>query len=103
MRSLNGRYDGDSRLIRTVSLLPVLLVLAIVGLEYYVFLSAHLVPGLQRVYGVLTALAWLLEATLFHFFVACMSVAYYKVVTTGAFVISSHTRHAHRNNNAVRD
>lgn len=74
-----------SRLIRAVSLLPVLAVTGIVCLEYVVFVGIHLLPAMKGAKGPLPSLAFLLEALLFHFFVGCMGVSYYKVVMTGSF------------------
>lgn len=77
-----------SQLIRAVSLLPVFAVIGIVGLEYGVFVSTHLLPAMKSASDPLSSLALLLEALLFHFFVGCMGVAYYKVVMTGTCTTS---------------
>lgn len=72
-----------SALLRSVSTLPVVMVAAIVTLEYYVFVSEHWLPAFQRAVGFYILLR-ILEVALFHFVVGCMLVAYYKVVFTGA-------------------
>lgn len=72
-----------SQLIRAVSLLPVVAVVGIVGLEYVVFVGTHLLPRMTSAHDPVSSLAVLVEALLFHFFVGCMGVAYYKVVMTG--------------------
>ncbi|KAL3668737.1 hypothetical protein V7S43_006032 [Phytophthora oleae] len=71
----------DNVLLRSVSVLPVLMVAVIVALEYYVFMTEHWVPELQRSIGFFVFLR-ILEAGFFHFVVGCMLVAYYKVVFT---------------------
>ncbi|KAE9015838.1 hypothetical protein PR003_g14296 [Phytophthora rubi] len=71
----------DNALLRTVSTLPVVMVAAIVGLEYYVFVTEHWLPELQRAVGFYVLLR-ILEVALFHFVVGCALVAYYKVVFT---------------------
>lgn len=73
----------DSRLVRAVSLVPVVFVVAITTVEYTVFVRARVLPAVVHASGALALLAALLEAALFHFFVTCMAVAYYKVVLTG--------------------
>jgi len=72
----------DSQLVRVVSLFPVLVVIAIFCLEYLVFLSLHLAPGMTSADDPLMSLAFLLEGLLFHFFAGCTAVAYYKVAMT---------------------
>eukprot|EP00644_Phytophthora_capsici_P013622 jgi/Phyca11/117367/e_gw1.33.323.1 len=71
----------DNALLRSVSVLPVLMVAVIVALEYYVFMTEHWVPEFQRSVGFFVFLR-ILEAGFFHFVVGCMLVAYYKVVFT---------------------
>ncbi|ETK85385.1 hypothetical protein L915_09790 [Phytophthora nicotianae] len=70
-----------SVLLRSVSVLPVLMVAAIITLEYYVFMTEHWVKEFQRSVGLFVLLR-ILEAALFHFVTGCMLVAYYKVVFT---------------------
>ncbi|RLN89662.1 hypothetical protein BBJ28_00003796 [Nothophytophthora sp. Chile5] len=69
-------------LLRAVSVLPVMMVAAIVGIEYYVFVTEHWLPAFQRAVGLFVLLR-LVEIVCFHCFVGCMLVAYYKVVVTG--------------------
>ncbi|KAG6972157.1 hypothetical protein JG687_00001649 [Phytophthora cactorum] len=71
----------DNALLRSVSMLPVLMVAAIITLEYYVFMTEHWVMEFQRSVGFFVLLR-ILEAALFHFVVVCALVAYYKVVLT---------------------
>ncbi|KAL4105697.1 hypothetical protein PRIC1_003757 [Phytophthora ramorum] len=71
----------DSAVLRSVSVLPVVMVAAIVALEYYVFIAEHWLPEFQRSVGAFVLLR-ILEGLLFHFVVGCMLVAYYKVVFT---------------------
>ncbi|KAI9987712.1 hypothetical protein PInf_023756 [Phytophthora infestans] len=71
----------DNALLRSVSVLPVLMVAAIITLEYYVFMTEHWVKEFQRSVGFFVPLR-ILEAIIFHFVVGCMLVAYYKVVFT---------------------
>ncbi|CAI5702697.1 unnamed protein product [Peronospora effusa] len=71
----------DNALLRTVSTLPVLMVVAIVSLEYFVFMTEHWLPEIQRSVGFFVLLR-ILEVVLFHFLSGCMLVAYYKVVFT---------------------
>ncbi|CAH0482591.1 unnamed protein product [Peronospora belbahrii] len=68
-------------LIRTVSSIPVLMVAAIASLEYFVFMTEHWLPKIQRSVGFYVLLR-ILEAAIFHFVFGCMMVAYYKVVFT---------------------
>ncbi|KAG6975993.1 hypothetical protein JG688_00001849 [Phytophthora aleatoria] len=70
-----------SALLRSVSVLPVLMVAAIITLEYYVFMTEHWVMEFQRSVGFFMLLR-ILEAAIFHFVVVCALVAYYKVVLT---------------------
>jgi hypothetical protein len=75
-------WRNDSALLRSVSVLPVLMVAAIVGLEYFVFVTEHWLPAFQRSVGLFVPLR-ILEGMVFHFVVGCVLVAYYKVVFTG--------------------
>uniref|UniRef100_K3X943 Palmitoyltransferase n=1 Tax=Globisporangium ultimum (strain ATCC 200006 / CBS 805.95 / DAOM BR144) TaxID=431595 RepID=K3X943_GLOUD len=87
------RVHESSSLIRAVSVLPVLLVLAIVCVEYYVFTSVHWLPNAQLAAASsdpFAPLLYLLEAVAFHFFVGCMGVAYYKVVVTDPGYVTAH-------------
>ncbi|CEG38637.1 probable protein s-acyltransferase 14-like isoform x1 [Plasmopara halstedii] len=71
----------DNVLLRSVSILPVLMVMAILLLEYYVFMMEYWMPEFQR--SVEFVVLWrLFEAFLFHFVVGCVLVAYFKVVLT---------------------
>ncbi|TYZ64539.1 hypothetical protein PybrP1_004561 [[Pythium] brassicae (nom. inval.)] len=72
----------DSRLVRAASLVPVVFVVAITAVEYAVFMGSRLLPAFARASDALALLAVLLEAALFHFFVVCMVIAYYRVVLT---------------------
>ncbi|KAF4322119.1 hypothetical protein BBO99_00001187 [Phytophthora kernoviae] len=78
----------DNALLRTVSLLPVIMVVAIVGLEYYVFMSEHWLPAFQHSVG-FYVLFRIVEGVCFHFIVGCMLVAYYKVVATDPGYVTS--------------
>ena len=72
-----------SALLRTVSTLPVLIVTAIISLEYFVFMTEHWLIELRRSVGHLVLLR-VVEGLVFHFVVGCTLVAYYKVVLTGS-------------------
>lgn len=71
----------DNALLRSLSILPVLMVLAIVMLEYWVFVTEYWVPEFQRSVGSDVGFK-IFEALFFHFVVGCVLVAYYKVVLT---------------------
>ncbi|RLN38228.1 hypothetical protein BBJ28_00016781 [Nothophytophthora sp. Chile5] len=75
-------WIAGSALLRAVSVLPVMMVAVIVGIEYYVFVTEHWLPAFQRAVGLFVLLR-LVEIVCFHFFVGCMLIAYYKVVVTG--------------------
>lgn len=66
-----------SVLVRTVSVFPVLMTLAITGLEYYVYLTGHLMNDHNN------ALRRVAQGLVFHTTLICTCVAYYKVVMTG--------------------
>lgn len=65
-------------LVRTVSIFPVLMTLAITCLEYYVFLTGHLMENTNN-----NALHRVAQGLVFHVTLLCTCVAYYKVVMTG--------------------
>ena len=60
------------------------MVVAIVSLEYFVFMTEHWLPEIQQS-GWFIGLLRLFEVALFHFVVGCLLVAYYKVVFTGTY------------------
>lgn len=70
-----------SKLLRSISTLPVLIVVLIMTLEYYIFMTEHWVPEYRRSVD-FYVLSMILEASVFHFAVGCTVVAYYKVVLT---------------------
>lgn len=78
----------DNALLRTMSVLPVVMVVAIVALEYYVFMTEHWLPELQRSVGFFVFLR-MFEGVWFHFVVGCMAVSYCKVVMTDPGYVTS--------------
>ncbi|KAI9912542.1 hypothetical protein PsorP6_005430 [Peronosclerospora sorghi] len=70
-----------SALLRTVSMVPVLMVASIVSLEYFVFVTEYWLPKFQRSEGFFVLIR-ILEMILFNSVVGCMLFAYYKVVLT---------------------
>lgn len=65
------------------------MVALIVGAEYWVFCSEHLLPAMARAGGdTLALMARLLEAAVFHALLGCLLVSYAKVVLTGELALA---------------
>ncbi|OQS04573.1 palmitoyltransferase [Thraustotheca clavata] len=72
-------FQNKSRLIRTVSWIPVVLVLHLICLEYYIFIEYHIRANLLLGNN---SISLFLEFAVFNILVALTVVCYYRVVTT---------------------
>ncbi|KAJ0389442.1 hypothetical protein ATCC90586_011452 [Pythium insidiosum] len=69
----------ESVFIRTASVLPVALVLAITGVEYVVFMTEHAIPELSN-HDERRGLLWAaIQVTVLHAFIALMLLSYARV------------------------
>ncbi|KAJ0410396.1 hypothetical protein P43SY_002728 [Pythium insidiosum] len=80
----------ESVFIRTASVLPVALVLAITGVEYVVFMTEHAIPELSN-HDERRGLLWaVIQVVVLHAFIALMLLSYARVVFTDPGYVTEH-------------